>query len=345
MRAITQDAPGGPETLRLGEADAPRCGAGEVRIAVRATAVNRADVLQRAGHYHPPPGASPILGLEAMGVVAELGAAVPPGLHVGQRVMALLTGGGYAQEVVVPAGQVMPVPAGLSDEEAAAIPEVFLTAYLNLFCLAGLRLPNSAPERDPQGEPRPVAPRPQSVLIHGGASGIGTAALQLCRAAGAAAYCTVGADQRKASCLDLGATAAWNYHSEDFVAAVHAATAQRGVDIVLDCIGAKYLERNLRALAPDGRLVCIGLLGGSRAEADLGLMLARRLQIIGSTLRPLPPARKAALVHEFTRDVLPLFAAGTLRPVVDRVLPLSDIAQAHRAMDEHHVGKIVLRVS
>ncbi len=344
MRAIIQDAPGGPETLYLGEAAAPSCGAGDVRIVVRATAVNRADLLQRAGHYQPPPGASPILGLEAMGVVAELGAEVDPRLHVGQRVMALLTGGGYAAEVVVPHGQVMPVPAGLSDEEAAAIPEVFLTAYLNLFCLAGLRLPESAGEL-PSAPLGPTGPRPQSVLIHGGASGIGTAALQLCRAAGVTAYCTVGADERKPSCTALGATATWNYHSEDFVAAVHAATNQRGVDIILDCIGAKYLERNLRALAPDGRLVCIGLLGGNRAEADLGLMLARRLQLIGSTLRALPPARKAALVRAFTREVLPLFAAHKLRPVVDRVLPLSDIAQAHRAMDQHHVGKIVLRVS
>jgi putative PIG3 family NAD(P)H quinone oxidoreductase len=313
---------------------------------VQATAVNRADLLQRAGHYNPPPGASAILGLEAMGVVTELGADAAPGLQVGQRVMALLTGGGYAEEVVVPCGQVMPVPAGLSDEEAAAIPEVFLTAYLNLFCLAGLRLPESTPERGLKSEPLlgTVVPRPQTVLIHGGASGIGTAALQLCRAAGVTAYCTVGADERTQSCRDLGAAAAWNYHSEDFVAAVQAATDKRGVDIILDCIGAKYLERNLKALAPDGRLVCIGLLGGSRAEADLGLMLARRLQIIGSTLRALPPARKAALVREFTREVLPLFASRQLRPVVDRVLPLGDVAQAHRVMDEHHVGKIVLRV-
>jgi NADPH:quinone reductase-like Zn-dependent oxidoreductase len=260
--------------------------------------------------------------------------------------MALLTGGGYAEQVVVPCGQVMPVPDGLSDEEAAAIPEVFLTAYLNLFCLAGLRLPESTPERGLKSEPLlgTVVPRPQSVLIHGGASGVGTAALQLCRAAGVTTYCTVGADERAQSCRELGATAAWNYHQTDFVAAVHEATDKRGVDIILDCIGAKYLERNLRALAADGRLLSIGLMGGSRAELDMGLMLARRIQIIGSTLRPLPPVRKAALVREFCRAALPLFTQRQLRPIVDRVLPLAEVARAHKAMDEHHVGKIVLRV-
>lgn len=347
MRAILQDSPGDPETLYLGEAPAPSCGPGEVRLQVRATAVNRADVLQRCGLYKPPAGASAILGLEAMGVVAELGPDAAPWLQPGQRVMALLTGGGYAEQVVVPCGQVMPVPAGLTDEEAAAIPEVFLTAYLNLFCLCGLRLPESTPERGFKSEPLlgTVLPRPQSVLIHGGASGIGTAALQLCRAAGVTTYCTVGADERVASCRELGAAAAWNYRTSDFVAAVMAATEQRGVDIVLDCIGGSYLERNLRALALDGRLVCIGLMGGARAELDLGLLLQRRLQVIGSTLRALPPGRKAALVRELTREVLPLFAHKQLRPIVDQVLPLAEAARGHRALDQHHVGKIVLKVS
>lgn len=347
MRAILQDSPGGPETLYLGEAAAPSCGPGEVRIAVRATAVNRADVFQRCGQYRPPAGASTILGLEAMGEVAELGSDAAAWLRPGQRVMALLTGGGYAEQVVVPCGQVMPVPEGLTDEQAAAIPEVFLTAYLNLFCLCGLRLPESTPEHGWRSEPLlgTVLPRPQSVLIHGGASGIGTAALQLCRVAGVTTYCTVGADERVQSCRDLGAAATWNYRSTDFVAAALAATEQRGVDIILDCIGASYLERNLRALAPDGRLVCIGLLGGSRGELDLGLLLKRRLQIIGSTLRALPAGRKAALVREFSREVLPLFACKQLRPIVDQVLPLAEAARGHQALDQHHVGKIVLKVS
>ena len=346
MQAILQDGPGGPETLYLGDAPEPSCGPGEVRIAVHTTAVNRADVLQRSGLYAPPPGTTSILGLEAAGVVLEIGADAASWLRVGQRVMALLPGGGYAEQVVVLSTQVMPIPDELSDEEAAALPEVFLTAYLNLFCLCGLRLPESTPERGLRSEPLlgTVVPRPQSVLIHGGASGVGTAALQLCRAAGVTSYCTVGADERVASCRELGATAAWNYRTTDFVAAVQAATAQQGVDIILDCIGGSYLERNLRALALDGRLVCIGLMGGARAELDLGLLLARRIQVIGSTLRPLPPARKAALVREFSREVLPLFAVRRLRPVVDRVLPLAAAAQAHRALDEHHVGKLVLRV-
>ena len=317
-----------------------------MRIEVHATAVNRADVLQRGGQYDPPPGTTPILGLEVAGVVAELGPDAAPWLRVGQRVMALLTGGGYAEQAVVPSGQVMPIPEELSYEEAAAIPEVFLTAYLNLFCLCGLRLPESTPERGLRSEPLlgTVLPRPQSVLIHGGASGVGTAALQLGRAAGVVSYCTIGSDERKGRCRELGAAAAWNYRTTDFVAAALAATDQRGVDIILDCIGASYLERNLRALALDGRLVCIGLMGGSRSELNLGLVLSRRIQLIGSTLRPLPPVRKAALVREFSRQALPLFAERQLRPIVDQVLPLAAAAKAHRAMDEHHVGKLVLRV-
>jgi putative PIG3 family NAD(P)H quinone oxidoreductase len=340
MQAIVQDHPGEPETLHLGEVPRPPCGPGEVRIAVHSTAVNRADVLQRRGQYQLPAGTTPILGLEAAGVISEVGADVVPasGLHVGQRVMALLAGGGYAEEVAVPSGQVMPIPDGMSDEEAAAIPEVFLTAYLNLFCLGGLRLP------DDEAAAGAGASAGKSVLIHGGASGVGTAALQLGRAAGAIAYCTVGADERARSCRELGAAAAFNYHSVDFLPAVLSATDQRGVDIVLDPIGASYLARNLRVLATDGRLILIGLMGGKRAELDMDLVLARRIRIIGSMLRPLPPARKAALVRAFAQKVLPRFARRELRPIVDQVLPLAQAAEAHRALDQHHVGKIVLRV-
>lgn len=333
MRAILFDQPGDPEVLYLGETEAPKCGAGEVLISVRATAVNRADTLQRRGAYAPPPGASSILGLEVAGEVAELGAGVT-GLAVGQRVMALLAGGGYAELVAAPAGQVMPIPGGLSMEQAAAIPEVFLTAYLNLFWLGGLRFAPDAP-----------ASPPARALIHGGASGVGTAALQLCRAAGIAAYCTVGDDERAGSCRELGATQAWNYKSSDWLAALQHETEGQGVNVVLDCIGGSYLDRNLRALAPDGRLVCIGLMGGNRGELDLGLLLSRRLQVVGSTLRPLSRERKAALCSDFAGRVLPLFADGRLKPVIDQVLPLAESAAAHRGIDAAHVGKLVLKVS
>lgn len=336
MKAILFDRPGGPETLYLGEAPDPVCREGEVLIAVHAAGVNRADLMQRRGLYPPPPDASPLLGLEVSGHIAApaagaCGAAGP--LSLGQPVMALLAGGGYAEKVAVPAEQVMPVPKNLSLEQAAAIPEVFLTAYLNLFVLGGLRF-----------EPACSPPSRQAVLIHGGASGVGTAALLLCQAAGIEAYCTVGDDVRAQALRDLGARAAWNYKTTDWLAAVGATTDGRGVDRVLDCIGGSYLARNLAALAEDGRLVLIGLQGGSQAEIDLGVLLRRRLQVIGSTLRALPLDRKAALCREFVARVWPLFATGRLHPVLDRVLPLAEAAAAHRALDEPHLGKIILKV-
>jgi putative PIG3 family NAD(P)H quinone oxidoreductase len=334
MKAVLFEKPGGPEVLAIGDAPEPTPGRGEVLIEVAATAVNRADAMQRLGHYPPPPGASSILGLEAAGRIAAFGPEaleLAPHLAIGQPAMALLSGGGYAERVAVPVGQVMPIPDGLTQVQAAAIPEVFLTAYLNLFGLGGLSFG--------------IDRRSLSVLVHGGASGVGTAAIQLCRAAGAVVYCTVGDDERARECEKLGAALAWNYKTRDFVAAVLEATENRGVDLILDCIGGDYLERNLRALAPDGRLVCIGLQGGSRAELDLGLLLRRRLQIIGSTLRPLPVARKAQLCAEFAAKALPLFSSGVLRPIIDRVLPLSAAAEAHRALQEAHLGKIVLRVA
>lgn len=332
MRAVLFDRAGDPEVLYVGEAPPPGCGPNEVRIAVAATAVNRADLMQRRGLYPPPPGASSILGLEVSGRVLEVGTSAASRFSPGQRVMALLAGGGYAQEAVAPAGQVMPVPEPLGDEEAAAIPEVFLTAFLNMFILGGLRFAKGGAAG-------------KVVLVHGGASGVGTAALQLLRSAGATAFCTVGSDERIASCRELGAAAAWNYRSADFVAALHEATVGRGADLILDIVGGSYLERNLRCLAPDGKLVCIGLSGGARAELDLALLLGRRLQVIGSTLRALPLPRKAELVRVFCEAALPLFATGELRPIVDRVLPLESAAEAHRVLDQHHVGKIVLRVS
>jgi len=325
MRAIVVDAPGDERVLRLGEVPAPSLPPGALRIRVAASAVNRADLLQRQGLYPPPPGASPILGLECAGRVIELGAGVE-GWRVGDRAMALLAGGGYAEEVAVPAGCAMPVPERLSLEEAAALPEVFLTVFLNVFQLGAL----------PEGG---------SALVHGGGSGIGTAAIQLVKAAGGHIVVTAGSEQKCARCLALGADRAVDYRSGDFVAASRELGGGAGVDVVLDSIGAPYLARNLASLRTGGRLVVIGLMGGAKAELPLAELLARRLQVIGSTLRARPEAEKAALVAAFLQRFAPLLADGRLRPVVDRVLPLADAAEAHRAMKaSEHFGKIVLRV-
>jgi NADPH:quinone reductase-like Zn-dependent oxidoreductase len=350
MKAILFDSPGDEDVLYLGQAPEPSCGHDDLRIAVSATAVNRADLLQRRGVYPPPPGASSILGLEVSGRVLEAGdVARAAGFTDGQRVMALLPGGGYAEQVVVHHGLAMRVPARLSDEAAAAIPEAFLTAYLNLFVLGGLQFGDPSrpgrPVSGPFGEPVEVRRGPRHALIHGGASGVGTAAIQLCRESGVTPLCTVGSKERAERCRALGAQFCWIYHDGDFTDAVLRETDHRGVDAVLDCVGGKYLDQNIRVLAHDGRLLCIGLMHGVRAELDLARLLAHRLQIIGSTLRSLPRDRKEALVRRFTAEVLPLFASGRIAPVIDRVLPITDVRAAHRAMDEHHVGKIVLRVA
>ncbi|HZP40359.1 MAG TPA: NAD(P)H-quinone oxidoreductase [Candidatus Binatia bacterium] len=327
MRAILIREPGDESVLALGDAPAPSLGATDVRIRVRATAVNRADLLQRQGLYPPPPGASPILGLECAGEVTEVGAAVP-GVRPGERVMALLPGGGYAEEAVVDHGSVLRVPDGMSAEEAGAFPEVFLTAFSNLF-LPGLGA---------------LAPG-EGVLVHGGSGGVGTAAIQLLREAGNPCIVTAGSDEKCARCVALGATAAVNYRTEDFVARVRDVTGGRGVAVVLDHLGASYLARNLAALTTGGRLVEIGLMGGAETEVNLGLLLARRLSIIGSTLRARPVAEKARIVAAFRERFGPALDAGRLRPVVDRVLPLAEAAEAHRLMKAGaHFGKIVLRV-
>lgn len=319
------DGAGDESVLRVGEAPAPALGAGALRIRVAATAVNRADLLQRQGFYPPPPGASPILGLECAGTVSELGAGIS-GWRVGDRVMALLAGGGYAEEVVVDAGSVLPVPASLSLEQAAAVPEVFLTAYLNLFELGGLGAGAAA-------------------LVHGGGSGVGTAAIQLCKAAGALVYVTAGSGAKCDRCRELGADLAVNYKSDSFAARVAEATGGRGVDVVLDSIGASYLADNLASLAIGGRLVLIGLMGGAKAELSLAVLLGRRLSLIGSTLRSRSVAEKAAIVAGFQRRFGPDLEAGRIRPIVDRVLPLDAVGDAHRAMKaSEHFGKIVLRV-
>lgn len=326
MRAIVVEEPGDEDQLRIGETPAPPLTPGALRLRVAATAVNRADLLQRQGLYPPPPGASDVLGLECAGVVVEVAEGVD-GWSVGDRAMALLAGGGYAEEVVVHAGSAMPIPDELESVEAAAIPEVFLTVFLNVFELGRL---------EPGG----------AALVHGGGSGIGTAAIQLVKEAGASVLVTAGSDEKCARCLELGADVAVNYRSGDFVAAAVAATEGRGVDVVLDSIGASYLEKNLAALAVGGRLVLIGLMGGAVAELNLGQLLMRRLQVMGSTLRARSPEEKAEIVSRFLARFGPALSQGRIRPVVDRVLPLESAAEAHRLIKaSEHFGKVVLQVS
>jgi putative PIG3 family NAD(P)H quinone oxidoreductase len=296
-----------------------------VLVDVVATAVNRADVLQRRGFYDPPPGASPYPGLECSGRVAALGEGVA-GWSVGDEVCALLSGGGYAEKVAVPAGQLLPVPAGLSVLEAAALPEVACTVWSNVFALAGL-------------QPGEV------LLVHGGTSGIGTLALQLASRHGARVLCTVGTAAKAERAVELGAERAVLYRDEDFVEVVRAATDGRGADVVLDNMGAAYLARNVQVLATGGRLVVIGLQGGMKAELDLGRLLAKRGSVHATTLRSRPAAEKAAVVEAVLAGVWPAVEAGEVRPVVDRVLPLEQVAEAHRVVEaSEHVGKVVLQV-
>lgn len=322
MRAVVFDQPGAPDVLRVGEAPDPQPAEGELLVKVHATAVNRADLLQRRGAYPPPSGASPILGLELAGEVER-----PAGQwRAGDRVMAVVTGGGYAELAAVPAGVALPVPAGLSYEQAAAIPEAFLTAYLNLFTLGRLAAD-------------------EAVLIHAGASGVGTAAIQLARAAGARVLVTAGSDAKLALCSELGAEVAINYRREAFQERVREATGGRGVDLVLDFVGAPYWEPNLAALATGGRLMLIGFLGGSRGQIDLGPILTKSLTVAGTTLRRTPLAQKIALARAFADFALPRFERGELRPVIDRVYPLEQAAAAHSALEANQsAGKVVLRV-
>jgi len=325
MRAVVVENPGPESTLRIGDVPAPALREGSLRIRVAAAAVNRADLMQRQGRYPPPPGASDILGLECAGDVLEVGAGVK-GFEVGQRVMALLTGGGYADEVVVPAACVMPVPSALSFPEAAALPEVFLTVFLNVFQLGGFQDGATA-------------------LVHGGGSGIGTAATQLVKAASGRIVVTAGSDEKCARCLELGADRAVNYRTGDFVEAARELGGGAGVDVVLDHIGGSYLERNLQALAVGGRLVVIGLMGGAKAELPLALLLVKRLSVIGSTLRARPVEEKARIVAGFLDRFGARVEKRELVPVVDRVVPLEQVETAHAAMQaSQHFGKIVLQL-
>ena len=326
MKAIVIEQPGDSSVLRYGDAPEPKMGPEEVRIRVRATALNHADINQRMGMYPPPPGASEILGLECSGEVLETGSAVPPGFAVGDRVMALLPGGGYAEQVVAHHGSVMRVPDGLDLVQAAGLPEVFLTVFLNVFQLA--RFPNGG-----------------KLLVHGGGSGIGTAAMQLVREAGGASYVTAGSAEKCAKCLELGATAAIDYKTEDFAQRIGELTGGSGVDVVLDSIGGPYLEKNLASLALGGRLVVIGMTGGMEGTLNMAVLMLRRLQIIGSTLRARPVEEKAEIVSAFRDRFGSAVAAGRIAPVIDRVLPLREASQAHDILEASgHVGKILLEV-
>lgn len=322
MKAILFDQPGDPDVVYYGETSDPVPGSGDLLVQVHATGVNRADVLQRRGGYPPPPGASPILGLELAGEVVQPAGNWKPG----DRVMAVVTGGAYAELAVVPAEVAMPIPAKLSYEEAAAIPEAFLTAYLNLFTLGHLQ----------PGE---------SALIHAGASGVGMAAIQLARAAGARVFVTAGSDEKLAHCREVGAEVTINYKTESFMDRVLDATGRQGVNVILDFIGAPYWEGNLNALALGGRLMLIGFLGGSRGQLDLGPLMGKSLTVTGTTLRRTPIPQKAALTNAFADFALDRFERGELRAVIDTVLPLGDAAEAHRRMEANqNIGKIVLRV-
>src|SRR5919206_4901217 len=323
MHAVTISEPGGPEVLTWEEVPDPVCGPGEVVIDVAATAVNRADLLQRQGFYPPPPGASDILGLECSGIVREVGEGVTEWRR-GDEVCALLAGGGYAERVAFPAVQVLPKPAGVELATAAALPEVMCTVWSNVFLLARLR----------HGE---------RFLVHGGAGGIGTMAIQLAARAGAQVFATAGSPAKLDLCRELGAHTAVDYREQDFVEVVRDAG---GADVVLDNMGAKYLARNLAALNADGRLVIIGMQGGARAEVDLGRMLARRQTLFTTTLRSRPPTGptgKAEIVAAVRHDVWPDVERGTVRPIVSRRLPMAQAADAHRLVEaSEHTGKVLL---
>ncbi|MER5559395.1 MULTISPECIES: NAD(P)H-quinone oxidoreductase [unclassified Streptomyces] len=323
MYAITIPEPGGPEALIWAEVPDPVPGEGEVLVEVAAAAVNRADVLQRQGFYNPPPGASPYPGLECSGRIAALGPGVS-GWSVGDEVCALLSGGGYAQKVAVPAGQLLPVPEGVDLASAAALPEVVCTVWSNVFMVSHLR----------PGE---------TLLVHGGASGIGTMAIQLGKAVGAKVAVTAGGPDKLARCAELGADILIDYREQDFVDEVLKATDSSGADVILDIMGAKYLERNVRALAVNGRLAIIGLQGGAKAELNLGALLTKRAAVTATSLRGRPAAEKAAIVAAVREHVWPLISGGRVRPVVDRTLPLADAAEGHRVLEaSSHVGKVLL---
>jgi putative PIG3 family NAD(P)H quinone oxidoreductase len=325
MRAITISEFGGPEVLRWEEVPDPVAGPGEVLVDITSTAVNRADILQRQGHYPPPKGAPPYPGLECAGRIAALGEGVT-GWAVGDEVAALLAGGGYAEQVAVPAGQLLPRPSTMTLLEAGGLAEVICTVWSNVFMIAGLR----------PGE---------TFLVHGGASGIGTTAIQLAKAAGARVAVTAGSAEKLECCRKLGADIAINYRDEDFVARIKDETGGRGADVILDNMAAAYLARNVDALAVNGRLVVIGMQGGVKAELDLGRLMYKRGAVMATSLRARDVQEKVAIVASVAAHVLPSIESGALRLIVDRTLPIQDAAEAHRLVEaSEHVGKVLLRV-
>src|SRR5579875_1760195 len=324
MKAVVAPVAGDASVLRVSQQPAPQPGPQELLIKVAAAGLNRADIGQRMGRYDPPPGTTPILGLECAGEVIAVGAEVS-GWRVGERAMALLAGGGYAELATVHHGSAIHVPAALSDVEAAGFPEVYLTAYLELFLLG----------RVAAG---------QTVLVHGGGSGVGTAAIQLLREAGAHSIVTAGSADKCERCLRLGADVAINYKDGPFAPKVKAATNGRGVDVVLDIIGAPYLAQNMDVLTPDGRLVFVSTQGGIRAEIDLRLLMMKRLSLIGSTLRARSVADKARIVQNFLAQFGAALEQGRLKPPIDCVLPLAQVQEAHRRLEGDHFGKVILSI-
>lgn len=326
MLAVEITAPGGPDVLRLGERPVPQPGSGELLIRVAASGINRPDVLQRMGHYAPPPGAPDLPGLEVAGVVesGDAAAMAAAGIAVGDRVCALVAGGGYAQWCVAPVVQCLPVPEGFSDVEAASLPETFFTVWSNVFDRGRLQA----------GE---------SLLVQGGTSGIGVTAVQLARAFGATVIATAGSDSKCAACVELGAHHAINYKSQDFVAEAKRITDGKGVDVVLDMVAGDYVAREIECLAEDGRIVIIAVQGGVKSDFNAGLVLRRRLTITGSTLRPRPVAFKGAIARALREQVWPLLAAGKVRPVIHSTFEAARAAEAHALMESNrHIGKIVL---
>jgi putative PIG3 family NAD(P)H quinone oxidoreductase len=323
VRAVIANGAGGPEVLTVVERPDPEPGPGEVVLDVAAAGLNRPDLLQRAGYYPPPPGATGVFGLECSGTIAVVGPDVG-GWSVGDEVCALLSGGAYATRASLPAGQLMPVPDGVDLVTASALPEVACTVWSNVFMIAGLQ-------------------RDESILVHGGAGGIGTFAVQLAAALGARVFATAGTPEKRELCTSLGAEVAIDYRAEDFVDVVHKHTGGAGVDVILDNMGASYLGRNVAALATEGRLVVIGLQGGTRGELDLNALMGKRGAIIATRLRPRPPEEKAAICASVVEHVWPLVADGSVRPIVHRTLPLDDVAAAHELMESGaHTGKILL---
>lgn len=322
MRAVITSGAGGPDVLSIGDVPDPEPGPGEVLLEVAATAINRADLLQRQGHYPPPPGASDIIGLECSGTVTALGDGVE-GWSIGDEACALLAGGGYAEKVAVPVGQLMPIPEGVDLITAASLPEVACTVWSNVFMVGHLQ----------PGE---------SFLVHGGAGGIGNSAIQLAKAYGARVLTTCGTEEKAEFCRSLGADVAINYREEDFVEVV----GKAGVDVILDNMGAKYLPRNVQALAPSGRLVIIGMQGGMKGELDIGMLLRKRAAVAATSLRGRPAEEKAAICASVVEHVWPLIAEGSYRPIVHSTRPLAEVASAHEVMESsEHTGKIVLTVA